>query len=418
VGGPQAERFALGGVVGIVSPQRELPMVALRLLVPAGSWEDPQGKEGIAYLTAQLLPEGTKKKSPAEIHEFLDRSGSRFFVETNGDYTMVGFSVLRKDLAGALELMVEILREPAFLEEEFYRRKQRLLGEIASQEDRPAGLAHRAFLNALWGPSGYGHDPRGFKEAVDGFQISDVQNHYKNRIQGRRVLFVAVGDVEPEAFQEGLSQLLAGWPGIEITDNEQLSSRPQEGSRIFINKDLPQATVVMGQRSLPRAHQDVYALWVMNHILGGGGFASRLMEEIRSRRGLAYAVSSTLDARMKGGLFRVGFQTENRNVPQAVEIALQQAEVIRKEPVSPKELEEAKSFLVGSFPVRLDSLSSTAGSLALWELYGLGLNYQQEFTSRIEAVNQEEILRVAWEHLRPQEWTHVFVGQRDLMGTC
>lgn len=413
--GVHAERFSLGGFVGIVSPQKELPMVALRWVVPGGSWEDPQGKEGIAYLTAQLLPEGTKKKSPAEIHEFLDQSGGRFFVEANGDYTMVGFSVLRKDLAGALELMVELLREPAFLEEEFYRRKQRLLGEIASQEDRPAGLAHRAFLNALWGPSGYGHDPRGFKEAVEGFQISDVRDHYKNRIQGRRVLFVAVGDVKPEALQQSLSQLLVGWPGIEITDNGHLCSKPQEGSKIFIHKDLPQATVVMGQRSVPRAHQDVYALWVMNHILGGGGFASRLMEEIRSRRGLAYAVSSSLDARMKGGLFRVGFQTENRNVPRAVEIALQQAELIRKEPVSPKELEEAKSFLVGSFPMRLDSLSSTASSLAMWELYGLGINYPKDYAARIQAVDQQEILRVAREHLRPQAWTQVVVGQQDLM---
>lgn len=413
--GPHAERFDFGGFVGIVSPQKELPMVALRWVVPAGSWEDPLGKEGIAYLTAQLLPEGTNKKSPAEIHEFLDRSGGRFFVETNGDYTMVGFSVLRKDLAGALELMVEILREPAFLEEEFYRRKQRLLGEIASQEDRPAGLAHRAFLNALWGPSGYGHDPRGFKEAVERFQISDVRNHYENRIRDRRVVFVAVGDVKPEALQESVSQLLAGWPGTEVTDNGHLCPKPQEGSKIFIQKDLPQATVVMGQRSVPRAHQDVYALWVMNHILGGGGFASRLMEEIRSRRGLAYAVSSSLDARMKGGLFRVGFQTENRNVPQAVEIALQQAELIRKEPVSPKELEEAKSFLVGSFPMRLDSLSSTASSLALWELYGLGIGYPQDYAARVQAVDEQEILRVAWEHLRPQTWTQVLVGRQDLM---
>lgn len=414
--GPRAERFDSNGFASIVSRQQELPMVALRVVVPAGSWEDPQGKEGIAYLSAQLLPEGTKKRSPDEIHEFLDQIGGRFFVEANGDYTMVGLSVLRRDLVQALELMVELLREPAFSEEEFQRRKQRLLGEIASQEDRPAGLAHRAFLQALWGSSGYGHDPRGLSEAVRNLQVQDVWDHYKNRVQGRRLLFVAVGDIDPEPLQEKLSELMWGWPSAERGVEEHPSSEPQEGSKIFIRKELPQATVLMGQRSLPRAHPDIYALWVMNHVLGGGGFASRLMEEIRSRKGLAYAVSSSLDPRMRGGLFRVGFQTENRNVPQAVEIILQQTELIRKEPVSSKELEEAKAFLIGSFPMRLDSLSSTASSLALWELYGLGLNYPQEFAARVERVNREEILRVAWEHLKPQTWTQVLVGRQDLMG--
>lgn len=409
-----AERFENGGFVGIVSPQQELPMVALRLVVPAGSWQDPRGKEGIAYLTAHLLPEGTKKKSPAEIHEFLDRSGGRFFVEANADYTMVGFSVLRRDLAGALELMVEMLREPAFLEEEFQRRRQRVLGEIASQEDRPSGLAHRAFLQALWGPSGYGHDPRGLREAVGGFQTQDVWDQYQRRIQGARVLFVAVGDVEPEALQKRLSQLMAGWKHREMEAEEHPASPPEAGSKIFIKKELPQATVLMGQRSIPRNHPDFYGLLLMNHVLGGGGFASRLMEEIRSRRGLAYAVSSSLDARMRGGMFRVGFQTENRNLPQALEIALQQAELIRRKPISSKELEEAKAYLVGSFPLRLDSLSSTASSLGLWELYGLGLNYPQEYAARIQALDQQEIQRAAWKHLRPQAWTQVVVGRQDL----
>ncbi len=414
--GPRAEKFDSGDFVSLVSQQRELPVVALRLMIPTGSWEDPPGKEGIAHLTAQLLPEGTRRRAPAQIHELLDRAGGRFFVEANGDYTMLGLSVVQKDLASALELMVELLREPAFLEEEFHRRKQRLLGEIALQEDRPGGLAHRALLQALWGTSGYGHDPRGLKEAVQNFQPEDVTRHYQERIQGRRIIFVAVGDVGPESFQERLSRLMLGWTAGERPGNGPESPQPQEGSRIIIHRDLPQATVLLGQRCLPRAHPDVYALWVLNHVLGGGGFASRLMEEIRSRRGLAYAVSSSLEPRMRGGLFRVGFQTENRNVSQALEIALEQSELVRKEPVSPKELEEAKAFLVGSFPMRLDSLSSTAGSLALWELYGLGVDYPGKFAARIGEVDQAELLRVAREHLRPESWTRVMVGRKDLIG--
>jgi len=399
-----------------VSQQEEIPMVALRVLIPGGSWEDPPGKEGIAHLTAQLLPEGTGRRSAPDIHELVDNLGGRFFVETNGDYTMLGFSVLRGDLARALELMVEFLREPAFPEREFQSRRQRLLGEIASWEDRPGGLAHRAFLRALWGAAGYGHEPRGLKEAVESLRQEDVWEHYRSRIEGRRVLFVAVGDVAPEPLQEKLSGLMQGWEGGGEPGRTLSCPHPAEGSRILVHKDLPQATVLLGQRCVPRDHPDLYALWVMNHVLGGGGFASRLMEEIRSRRGMAYSVSSSLDARMRGGWFRVGFQTQNRNARQALEIALEQAERIRRQPICARELEEAKGFLVGSFPMRLDSFSSTATSLALWELYGLGLDYPQRFAQRVWGVSEEEVLRVAQEHLEPKNWVQVLVGRQDAMG--
>ncbi len=413
--GPVAERFDSQGFVSIVCQQQELPMVALRLMVPTGSWEDPEGKEGIAYLTAHLLVEGTKKRSPAQIHELLDAAGGRFFVEAEGDYIMLGFSVLRRDLAQALDLLVEVLREPAFLEEEFLRRKQRLLGEISSQEDRPGGLAYRAFLKALWGPSGYGHDPRGFKEAVSNFGLHDVWEHYRKSVQGRRVLFVAAGDIRPDDFQKKLSQLMTGWSATEGVQRTPSSCPVPKPSRVLIHKELPQATVILGQTCVHRGHPDVYALWVMNHVLGGGGFSSRLMEEIRSRRGLAYAVSSSLDARMRGGLFRVGFQTENKNVFNAIELTWEQAELIRTKPVSTKELREAKAFLVGSFPMRIDSISSLASSLALWELYGLGLDYPSDFASQVNRVDQADLMRVASEHLDPQNWTQVLVGQQDVI---
>ena len=131
---------------------------------------------------------------------------------------------------------------------------------------------------------------------------------------------------------------------------------------------------------------------------------------------MAYSVSSSLDARMRGGWFRVGFQTQNRNARQALEIALEQAERIRRQPICARELEEAKGFLVGSFPMRLDSFSSTATSLALWELYGLGLDYPQRFAQRVWGVSEEEVLRVAQEHLEPKNWVQVLVGRQDAMG--
>lgn len=414
--GPIVESFSASGWSSILSPQRDVPMVALRILVPGGSFEDPPGKEGLAYVTAQLLVEGTRNKRAEMLHEELDRMGGHFFVDVNGDYTMLGVSVLAKDQGRALELLVEMLREPAFPKREFNRRKQRVLGEIASQEDRPGGLAYRAFLKALWGERGYGHDPRGFKGSVRGLGLEDVMEHHLERILSRHVLVVAVGDLEPDQFQGRLSELMAGWHGREGPQHWDLPGELAGGTRVVIHRELPQATVLLGQKSVPRDHPDMHALLVMNYILGGGGFASRLMEQIRSRRGLAYAVFSSLDGRKRGGMFQVAFQTENPNVLEALDIVLEEAKRMRLERVGSKELDEGKGYLIGSFPMRLDSSSSIATSLALWDFYGLGMDYPRVFASSVQTVDQETVLRVAQEHLRPETWLQVMVGDSKAMG--
>lgn len=414
--GPLVESFSAPGWSSILSPQRDVPMVALRILVPGGSFEDPPEKEGLAYLTAQLLVEGTRNKRAEELHEELDRMGGHFFVDVNGDYTMLGMSVLAKDQGRALGLLVEMLSEPAFPEREFNRRRQRVLGEIASQEDRPGALAYRAFLKALWGERGYGHDPRGFEGSVRGLKLEDVTEHHRERMLSRHVLVVAVGDLEPDQFQERLSELMAGWHGRKRPQHWDLPGDLAGGTRLVIHRELPQATVLLGQKSVPRHHADMHTLLVMNYILGGGGFASKLMEQIRSRRGLAYAVSSSLDGRKRGGMFQVAFQTENANVLEALDIVLEEAQRMRLERVGSKELEEAKGYLIGSFPMRLDSSSSIATSLALWDFYGLGMDYPRVFASSVQAVDQEAVLRVAQEHLRPETWLQVMVGDSTVMG--
>jgi zinc protease len=151
---PPVERMEGANYLSLTSPQEELPIVAMRVLLPSGSWDDPPGKEGLNFLTAQLLQQGTRKRGPEEIHRNIDSLGGSFHIDANFDYTMVGMTVLSEDLSEALDLLVEILMEPAFPEEEFLKRKRRLLGQIASQKDRPGGIARAAFLEALWGKGG------------------------------------------------------------------------------------------------------------------------------------------------------------------------------------------------------------------------------------------------------------------------
>jgi len=410
---PPLERMEGGYYLSIASPQEELPIVAIRALIPSGSWDDPPGKEGLNFLTAQLLQQGTRKRSAEEIHRKIDSLGGRFHIDANFDYTMVGITVLREDLSEALDLLVEILREPAFPEEEFHKRKRRLLGQIASQKDRPGGVARAAFLEALWGKRGYGHDPKGLEESVQGIEMEDVTEHYRRRLCEGPFIWVACGDVNPEKWWGMLRGAMEGWghpPSEEESHREDL---PPRGKILALDRKIPQATVLMGQRSIDATHPDLFDFLVMNYILGGGGFGSRLVDRIRSKKGMAYSAFSRLEALLRGGIFVCGFQTENSNVREAMAICQEEAERIRVEPVSLRELDEAKGFLVGSFPMKIDSIGSFATNLALWEFYGLGPEYPVRFTSSVTKATVESVMKTAREHLDPHSWVSVVVGDLE-----
>lgn len=417
---PHVERKETNNYISLVSTQKELPIVAIRTVIPSGSWNDPPGKEGLNFLTAQLLQHGTKHRGAEEINTIIDALGGRFHIEANFDYTMVGITVLGEDLQEALELLVGLIREPAFPEEEFLKRKKRLLGQIASQMDRPAGVARTAFLEAIWGKRGYGHDPKGMEEAVERIGIEDVMDHYKAMVSNGPLIWVACGCLEPEEWEKKVEESMEGWPKHHRREEYWGEGLPAKGGILAMDREIPQATVLMGQRCIGARHPDLFDFLVMNYILGGGGFGSRLMERIRSKKGMAYSVFSRLEALLRGGVFVVGFQTENSNVKEAMAICKDEASRMREELVSQRELEEAKGFLVGSFPMKIDSIGSLASSLALWEFYGLGLDYPARFTSSVARATLESVMEVARNHLQPDSWISVVVGdlQRARIEPC
>ena len=362
-------------------------MIALRLLSASGSADDPPGLEGLAYLMGQLLIEGTRKRNAKQIGEAADAMGGALYVDSSRDYTLMGLNVLSEDLDAGLELLMELLQEPVFPEEEFVKKREKIKGQIASQEDRPGGLANRAFLKALFGKGGYGHSSRGLVRALDNMTLEDVRNDYEKRFRSKRVILTLVGDFDISAIQQKAESLLAGWSASPD------SKEPLEGSGsgefpsptdIVIHRDIPQATALLGQPCIRRSHPDVYPMMVMNYILGGGGFDSRVMEEIRSKRGLAYSASSGFDPGLHGGLYRVGFQTKNETMEEASVLAKSIAGDMQKAPVSQAELEGAKKFMLGSFPMRLDSNSGIATHLALWGMLrpGNGLSVPLHETDR------------------------------------
>jgi zinc protease len=179
---------------------------------------------------------------------------------------------------------------------------------------------------------------------------------------------------------------------------------------VKIDRAITQANIILGHRGVSRENPDFYALTVMNYILGGGGFSSRLMEEIRNRRGLAYSVASFFDPAKYPGSFQIVLQTKNASAREAISLSLQQMERIRKEMVSENELEGAKKYLIGSFPMRLDTQGKLVNFLGQVEYYGLGLDYPEKYPSLIRSVTREEVLRVAKAYLHPEDYLLVVVA--------
>jgi zinc protease len=184
----------------------------------------------------------------------------------------------------------------------------------------------------------------------------------------------------------------------------------KEKKTVKIDRAITQANIILGHSGVNRENPDYYALTVMNYILGGGGFASRLVEEIRNKRGLAYSVVSFFDPGKYPGSFQIVLQTKNSSAQQAISLSLQEMERIRKEQVSEKELEGAKKYLIGSFPLRLDTQGKLANFLTQVEYYGLGWDYPEKYPSLIRSVTREEVNRVAKKYLQPENYILVVVA--------
>jgi zinc protease len=225
-----------------------------------------------------------------------------------------------------------------------------------------------------------------------------------------------VGDVSHEEMMAALSQAFRSWNKGDPSPKPLVLSAAPEVGTIRVHKDLTQANIVLGQRGVGRENPDYYALQVMNYILGGGGFSSRAMESIRNQRGLAYSVYSYFGAEKGRGTFQFIMQTKNETALEAIGIAKEEIRRIRREPVSEAELNDAKDYLTGSFPLRFDTMHKVANFLAQVEYFELGLEYPQHYPELIRKITDGDVTRVAQKYLEPEKVITVIVGNQKIIG--
>jgi zinc protease len=408
---PPIQRAVLPNhLVLLVSEDHSLPFVTFQLLIDSGSRRDPSGQEGLAYLTAKGLLLGTSKRAVDRINEELDFMGASLNASAGRDYATLSLRILRKDLDRGVDLFMETLTQPIFPQDEIKREVEKTLAAIQSEEDDPGEVAQKEFQKILFLKGPYGHPVEGTKESLPRLKRESLLKFYRTYYHPNNCILTIVGDVNADEVNKKILLRLTKWSMAEIPKEPYLPTFVEERKTVKINRGLKQANMILGHAGISRDNLDFYTLTVMNYILGGGGFASRLVEEIRNKRGLAYSVDSFFDAGKYPGSFQIILQTKNSSAREAISLALQQVERIRKEPVSEKELEGAKKYLIGSFPMRLDTQSKMANFLTQVEYYGLGLDYPEKYPFLIQSVTKEDVLRVAQKYLFPEKSILVVVA--------
>lgn len=427
------------GLLVLHSEKHALPIVMLTLLIKAGQINEPADKAGLTHLTAELLTEGTKHRNSLEIYEDIEFIGASLDASAERDYTTISLSVLKKDINKGFELFSDILLSPTFPQDEIERKRERIKGFLQQQEEDPSFLAERAFIKEVFGEHPYGRLIEGNLKTIDSITRQDVSHYYDEFFLPNNSILSVVGDLTDEELAFLIKRYLGEWKKADnyhpplippllgesstVKGGKVPSSLAGEGEGVFseqktkklvkIDKDLKQANILLGNLGISRDNPDYYAVLVMNYVLGGGGFTSRLVQSVRDEMGLAYDIHSFFESYKQGGSFQVGSQTKNESANTVIGEILKQIERIKKEEVTDEELSDAQAYLTGSFPRRLDTNRKIADFLVAVEFYDLGLDYVEKYPKYVNSVTKEDILRVAKKYLDLENYVLVVVADQE-----
>lgn len=404
------------GLTVLHAERHSLPIVMITLLIKTSPLNEPEDKAGIAYLTAKMLTEGTTKRKSSEISEEIEFIGASLDASIGSDYTTISLSILKKDIERGFDLLGDIILNPSFPEDELRRKKEIIKGSLRQSEEDPSFVASRAFIKEVFHHHPYGRLVNGSIESIDNIKRDDIVEFYKKHYMPDNAILSVVGDITAEELNSLIKKYLGQWkPEVGVPGRSQeLKVSAQKGPKIvIINKDITQANIILGHLGIARDNPDYYAVSVMNYILGGGGFASRLMKVIRDDMGLTYSIYSSFSANKQPGQFEVEVQTKNESAGIVIKEILKQINRMRAELVTDNELEDAKSYLTGSFPRRLETSRRIADFLAAVEFYNLGDDYIERYPDYINRITKEDILRVARRYLDPENYVLVVVGNKE-----
>jgi zinc protease len=398
------------GLKVVVVLHHEQPAVTMRLLVRAGTSSDPREKLGLAHLAASLLDQGTKTMSAEQMNDAVDFIGGSMGAGAGTDLTFVNMVVMKDSFDAGLRMLSDMARQPAFDPGEIERQRQQMLsGQKVSAED-PGYIANSVFDRLVYGFHPYGMPENGTPETLAALSRADLIAFHDKFFMPNNAILAIVGDVTAEEAFTAAKKVFGDWQKRDLPAQTFIAPPDPTRRVIVVNKpDAVQTEVRVGHIGIPRTHPDYMAVNLAIRILGGEG-SNRLHQVLRTERGLTYGAQANMDTLKESGDFEAETNTRSDATGEVLRLIVDEFWRLQRERVSERELDGAKAYLTGSFPLTIETPESIAMQVVNALFYGLPLDELQNFRERVNAVTPDDIQRVAKTLLKPDRLSVVLVG--------
>jgi len=405
--------ISAGGIEAWLVEDHSNPIIFLDLAFRGGAALDPAGKEGLANLVSGLIDEGAGELDSQAFQGRLAELSISLSFSSGRDTFSGEMMTLTENRETAFELLRLALTEARFDDEPVARIRSQILAGLARDSQNPKSIVGRTMSKVLFPEHAYGRPVSGTPATVPAITADDLRRFVAERFARDVMVVGVVGDIAAEELARRLDQTFLGLPKTAVPAEVAETTPDAQGGVVVIERDMPQSIVAFGHVGIARDDPDYYAAYVVNYILGGGGFSSRLYAEVREKRGLAYSVYSYLNPLERAALVMGGVATQNGRVAESLELI--RAEWRRMAEAGPSETEvhDAKTYLTGSFPLRFSSSGRISGMLAGMQLHHLGIDYLERRNGLIEAVTLEDARRVAARLYDADKLTVVVIGRPD-----
>ncbi|KUJ78826.1 M16 family metallopeptidase [Ruegeria profundi] len=401
-----------GGITAWLVEDHSIPFTALELRFRGGTSLDDPDKRGAVYLMSGLIEEGAGDMDARTYARELEALAASFQYDASDDSVSISAQFLTENRDEVIDLLRTTIHEPRFDEDAVERVKAQILSGLRSDQTDPNDIAGRNFARMAYGDHPYGSEGKGSIESVGALTRDDVVAAYDSVFAKDRLYVGAVGDITAEELGALLDTLLADLPetGKPIPERAEVNI---PGGVSVVEFDTPQSVALFGHAGIDRDDPDFFAAFILNHILGGGGFESRLMQEVREKRGLTYGIATYLVPKDLASVYLGSVSSSNDRIAEAVEVIRAEWARAATEGVTQKELDDAKTYLTGAYPLRFDGNGRIAGIMVGMQMENLPIDYIATRNDKVNAVTLEEVNRVASELLNPEGLHFTIVGKPE-----
>ncbi|WP_136636341.1 M16 family metallopeptidase [Pseudooceanicola onchidii] len=401
-----------GGLTAWLVEEHSIPFTALEIWFKGGTSLDREGKRGAINLMTATLEEGAGEMDALAFTRAKEMLAADFDYDVSDDTLTVSARFLTENRDKAVALLRESLIDPRFDQDAIDRVRGQVVSIIRSDEKDPNDMAGREFETQAFGDHPYGSDGNGTLDSVAGLTRDDILNAHADTMTRDRIYIGAVGDITPEDLATLLDDLLGDLPETGAPMPDDIAPALTGGVTV-VDYDTPQSVALFGHTGIKRTSEDFFAAYLLNTILGGGGFESRLMTEVREKRGLTYGVYSFLVDKDHADLWMGQVQSANDRVAEAIDVIRTQWSDIAENGVTEEELTAAKKYLTGAYPLRFDGNGPIANIITGMQIQDMPIDYAETRNDRVNAVTLEQVNDVAKRYLKPDDLRFVVVGKPE-----